>query len=308
MTAGAAPAPPELLAGRVAIVTGAGLGLGRAYARGLADAGAAVVVNDRNQDRADEVAAEIVAAGGRAVAAAGAVGPSDRAEALVDAAVDAFDRLDILCANAGVLRDRTLDKMTDDEFDAVIDSHLRGTVTCARAAVRRLRTQGQGGRLVLVGSPAGQRASFGQTAYTAAKAAIGGLVRTWALELARFEVTVNAVVPLAATRLVASVPALTETVAAVERGEPVPRRLRQRGLGVPEDVVPLVVHLASSAAGGVTGQCFGVGGDRISLWSHPREVVEVVRDGGWDASTVQDAFDDVLSHHLQPYTNLRPPW
>src|SRR3954453_1903476 len=153
------------LDGKVAIVTGAGRGLGRAYAEALAAAGASVVVNDI--EGAEEVADAI---GG--VAETGAVGSSQVAEALVARAVSEYGRLDVMVTNAGVLRDKVLWKLTDEDFDLVVATHLRGTFTCARAAAVRMREQGEGGRIVLVGSPAGQYGNLGQTNYAAAKAGI----------------------------------------------------------------------------------------------------------------------------------------
>src|SRR5687768_18519699 len=181
------------LSGKVAIVTGAGRGLGRAYAEALARNGAQVVVNDVDES-AEEVAASI---GGRAVIAP--VGSTETAERLVATAVEAFGQLDVMVTNAGILRDRVLWKMSDDDFDAVVNVHLRGTFTCGRAAAVHMRERGEGGRLILVSSPAGQRGNFGQTNYAAAKAGIVAMARTWAMELARADVTVNAVVPNAAT-------------------------------------------------------------------------------------------------------------
>jgi 3-oxoacyl-[acyl-carrier protein] reductase len=289
---------------KVAVVTGAGRGLGLAYARALAAAGAAVVVNDLDADAAEQARAAIVAAGGRAAAQVGAVGPAEVADALVDRAVSEFGRLDIMCTNAGALRDRTLAKVTDDEFDLVVDSHLRGTFTCGRAAVARFREQGGGGRLILVGSPAGQRGSFGQTAYAASKAAIIALVRVWSVECAKLGVTVNAVVPMALTRMAATIPGLAEVVAAVEAGEPVPTAMRRGGLGTVDDVAPLVVFLASDAAAEVTGQYLGAGGDRLSVWGHPREVFAVNREGGWTAEAIADSFAATIRPHLS--TGERP--
>ena len=167
------------LSGKVAIVTGAGRGLGRAYAEALARNGAQVVVNDVDE-AAEEVAAQI---GGKAVIAP--VGSTETAERLVAAAVEEFGRLDVLVTNAGILRDKVLWKMSDDDFDAVITTHLRGTFTCTRAAAVRMREQGEGGRIICVGSPTGQVGNFGQTNYAAAKAGIVAFARTGALELAR---------------------------------------------------------------------------------------------------------------------------
>ncbi|GAA0899346.1 SDR family NAD(P)-dependent oxidoreductase [Pseudonocardia zijingensis] len=290
-----------MLDGRVAVVTGAGRGLGRAYARALAAAGASVVVNDLDADVAEETVRSITDAGGRAVAEIGAVGGSEIADALVARAVDEFGRLDVMITNAGALRDKTLRNTTDEDFDLVVTSHLRGTFTCGRAAAARFRAQGEGGRLILVGSPAGQRASFGQTAYSASKGAIVAMMRTWAVEHAKIGVTVNAIVPTALTRMVATIPGLGELVEKVDRGEPVPERFRSQGLGTPDDVAPLVVYLASAESADVTGQAIAVGGDRIGLWTHPEQVSVQQRSGGWTPEAVRDLFAGELKGELQDY-------
>jgi NAD(P)-dependent dehydrogenase (short-subunit alcohol dehydrogenase family) len=289
------------LNGKAAVVTGSGRGLGLAYARALANAGAAVLVNDVDKDVATEAADQIRAAGGTAVAHAAAVGSTDSAEGIVGAAVDAFGKLDVLVTNAGVLRDRVLWKMTDEEFDAVVDVHLRGTFTCARAAARHMRERGEGGRLILIGSPAGQRGNFGQTNYAAAKAGIAAMVRTWSMECAKAGITVNGVIPVAATAMTATIPAFAPYVEAwQERGEPLPSWLRRgEGFGTPEDAAALVAFLASDAAQGVTGQCVGIGGDRLSLWSHPQEIAVALREGGWDADAIADAWDSSLGRQTQ---------
>jgi NAD(P)-dependent dehydrogenase (short-subunit alcohol dehydrogenase family) len=294
-----------LLAGKVAVVTGAGRGLGKAYAEALASAGAAVVVNDIDEQEACSVVASIIADGGTAVAEPGAVGATEVADALVRRAVGEFGRLDVMCTNAGVLRDKTLRNTSDEDFDIVLHTHLRGTFTCGRSAFQQFRAQGGGGRLILVGSPAGQRASFGQTAYSAAKAAIVGLTRTWAVEGEKQQTTVNAVIPTALTRMVSSIPGLGEAVAAVEAGEPVPAALRRRGMGTAADVAPLVVYLASDSSAGVTGQCIAAGGDRLTLWSHPTEVVTAVQDGGWTVDSVLDHFSNVFGNQLQEFRPQR---
>jgi NAD(P)-dependent dehydrogenase (short-subunit alcohol dehydrogenase family) len=191
--------------------------------------------------------------------------------------------------------------MADEDFDLVVQTHLRGTFTCARAAAQRFKEQGGGGRLILIGSPAGQRASFGQTGYTASKAGIVGLVRTWAAELERSGTTVNAVIPVALTRMVATIPGLAELVELADKGEPIPADVRTGGLGTAEDVAPLVVFLASDAAAEITGQAIGAGGDRISIWSHPTEVVAEVREGGWSADALAEAFPTRFQPHVQPF-------
>jgi NAD(P)-dependent dehydrogenase (short-subunit alcohol dehydrogenase family) len=281
-----------ILTNKVAVVTGSGRGLGLAYARALAAAGRAVVVNDVDEAAAVAAAKEIEEAGGRAVAEVAAVGTTEAAEALVRRAVDAFGRLDIMVTNAGVLRDRVVWKMTDEDFDTVVQVHLRGTFTCVRAAVNRLREQGEGGRIIVAGSPAGQRGNFGQTNYAAAKAGIAAMVRTWAMELAKAGITANAVIPVAATAMTKTIPAFAEHVEALEQhGVPLPDALRKgEGFGTPEDVAPLIVHLASDAAADITGQCIGIGGDKLSLWSHPREISVAYADGGWSAEAIAAAW------------------
>jgi NAD(P)-dependent dehydrogenase (short-subunit alcohol dehydrogenase family) len=190
--------------------------------------------------------------------------------------------------------------MTDEDFDAVIDVHLRGTFTCVRAAAVRMREQGEGGRIICVGSPTGQVGNFGQANYAAAKAGIVGMVRTWALELARAQITVNAVVPVAATGMTETAPFLKPYVDTLQAGEPLPAYARRElSFGPPEDVAGLVVFLASADAAEVTGQVVGLGGDRLALWSHPTEVAVVFADGGWDAPAIADVWPKELADHLQ---------
>jgi 3-oxoacyl-[acyl-carrier protein] reductase len=258
-----------------------------------------VVVNDIDADVAGEVVDEIEGANGRAATCVAPVGPTGTAEQLVSTAVDTFGRLDIMVTNAGLVRDRSLKKMNDDDFDAVIDTHLRGTFTCGRAAAQHFAQQGEGGRLILVGSPAGQYGNFGQTAYSAAKAGIVCLARTWAMELAKDAVTVNAIIPIALTRMVATMPGMAEVVEQVEQGGPVPPELRQRGIGSVADVASLVVFLASDTAVDISGQAIGLGGDKLALWTHPSEVATVLREGGFDADAIADAWSSDLSEHRQ---------
>ncbi|MFJ7068417.1 SDR family NAD(P)-dependent oxidoreductase [Streptomyces sp. NPDC101115] len=288
------------LTGKVAVVTGSGRGLGLAYASALAAAGAAVVVNDIDEDIVQKAADTIVEAGGRAVSEAVAVGTAEAADRLVGRAVSAFGRLDVLVTNAGILRDRVLWKMTDEDFDAVVATHLNGTFTCARAAAVRMREQGEGGRLILVGSPAGQRGNFGQTNYAAAKAGIAAMARTWSMELAKADITVNAIVPVAATAMTETIPVFAPYVEAMRRGEPLPDALRKgEGFGTAEDCAALVPFLASDAARGITGQCVGIGGDRLALWSHPREVATAYADGGWTPDTIAAAWHTSVGREPQ---------
>jgi NAD(P)-dependent dehydrogenase (short-subunit alcohol dehydrogenase family) len=280
------------LNGKVAVVTGSGRGLGLAYAKALAEAGAAVVVNDVDDGAATEAVQEIASAGGRAVAVVAPVGSTETADALVGKAVEEFGRLDVMVTNAGILRDTVLWKMSDADFDAVVEVHLRGTFTCARAAAVQMRAQGTGGRLVLISSPAGQRGNFGQGNYAAAKAGIVAMARTWAMELARADVTVNAVVPVAATEMTKTIPVFAPIIEESERtGTPLPEWVRKdEGMGTPEDVASLIVFLASDASAQVTGQAIGIGGDKLALWSHPQEKATAYADGGWSADAIAEAW------------------
>jgi len=292
------------LTGKVAVVTGAARGLGRAYAMALARAGASVVVNDLDEAGAHETAA---LAGASAIAVAGDVGDGAIAGDLVARAVASFGRLDAMITNAGVLRDSVLWKMTDEDFDVVIRTHLRGTFMCARAAAVRMRAQDEGGRIVVVGSPAGQYGNFGQTNYAAAKAGIVAFARTWALELARARITVNAIVPTAWTAMTATIPTLKPIAARIASGEPLPRAARRDlAIGLPEDCAGLVVFLVSQAAAGISGQAIGIGGDRLCLYSHPAEIAVELRDGGWDAEAIAAAWESRFAPHAQPF-GMRPP-
>lgn len=289
------------LDGRVAIVTGSGRSLGRAYALALAAAGAAVVVNDVDPITAADTVASIIEAGGRAVAVVAPVGPASTADRLVESALSEFGRLDILVANAGVLRDRVLWKMGDDDFDAVVDTHLRGTFTCGRAAAVAMREQGQGGRIIVIGSPAGQFGSFGQTNYAAVKAGLVAMARTWSLELARAGITANAVIPTALSPMTATIPAYTQLYEDFVAGGEIPTEYRRdHALGTPEDVAPLIVWLASERSAAVTGQAIGIGGDRVTLYSHPSALRTVDHDGGWSAEGIDAAWRTELAELEQP--------
>ncbi|MGC5029379.1 SDR family oxidoreductase [Micromonospora sp. DT229] len=288
------------LDGKVAIVTGSGRGLGLAYAKELARRGASVVVNDVDATVTAEAVAAIQASGGRAVAVTAPVGPTETAQELVSTAVGQFGRLDILVTNAGVLRDTVLWKMSDEDFDTVINVHLRGTFTTVREAVRHMRQAGEGGRIICIGSPTGQRGTFGQTNYAAAKAGIVGMVRTWALELKRAGITANTVVPVAATAMTATVPYFAAAVQAEAQGEPMPAFFRHDlGFGTADDVAGLIAFLGSDAAASVTGQVIGVGGDRLQIWTHPEAGLSAHREGGWTYEALVQSWPTEFAPAMQ---------
>ncbi|ALP49064.1 SDR family oxidoreductase [Corynebacterium glutamicum] len=288
------------LNGKVAIVTGSGAGLGRSFAQELARQGASVIVNDVNQAAADETVAAITEAGGKAAAVIAPVGPSESAALLVREAVDKFGSLDILVTNAGILRDRSLLKMTDDDFDAVINVHLKGTFTCVREAFGYFKENGIAGRIVTIGSPTGQRGNFGQSNYAAAKAGIVGMVRTWALEMKRAGITINAIIPEAATDMTKTVPYFQKAVEADERGEAMPAFFRETlGFGTPQDVAGLVAFFSSDEAANISGQAIGAGGDRMQVWKHPEPAVTEFNPGGWTYEALQERGKNIIEDNLQ---------
>ena len=290
-----------ILDGRVAIVTGSGRGLGREFALCLASQGASVVINDvgvslrgdsTGEDPAGSVVAEIEAAGGRAVAARDSVSDFAGAGRIVQAAVDVFGGVDIVVNNAGIVRDRTLVKMDEDDFDAVIATHLKGTFNVTRHAAPHMKDAGYW-RIVNITSSAGLRGNFGQTNYGAAKAGIMGMTFVWALELARSGITVNALAPAGVTRMTADL-SDPEAVAGL------PATLD------PSLNAPLVAYLASEQAGHVNGQIFGRTDFSYTIFQHPRQIAWMHRDGGWDVAGVAEAFDAMLGQHLQPVGMVMP--
>jgi 3-oxoacyl-[acyl-carrier protein] reductase len=288
------------LQGKVAIVTGSGAGLGLAYAQELARQGAKVVMNDVDEAVTNTAVESITSTGGTAIGVTAPVGPTETAEQLVKAAVESFGTLDILVNNAGILRDRSLLKMSDDDFDAVINVHLRGTFTCVRAAYAYFKEHEVKGRIIAIGSPTGQRGNFGQTNYAAAKAGIVGMVRTWALEMQRAGVTVNAVIPVAATAMTETVPYFSAAIEADKAGEAMPAFFRKElGFGTAADVAGLIAFLSSDEAANISGQAIGVGGDRLQVWAHPEPVATEYRKGGWTYEAMQSEGRHILETHLQ---------
>ena len=249
------------LDGKVAVITGAGNGIGREHALYFAKEGAKVVVNDigcsrhgeGESDDADQVVKEIKDAGGEAVANKDAVGSFENAAKIVKSAVDAFGQLDIFVNNAGILRDRTVLKTTPEEWNQVIDVHLNGTFACLQAAGRHMKEQGTGGRIINTSSSSGLLGNFGQANYGAAKMGIHALTRIAAWEFARFNVTVNAIAPGALTRMTHDLPGMVQSGASVDTYGP-------------QFITPIVAYLASDAAAKITGQTFGVESNSLYIY------------------------------------------
>ena len=277
-----------LLDGKRVVVTGASRGLGRAFALGLADAGAAVVVNGTNADLVEGVAAEIRAGGGTAVPVVGSVADDGVAEAIVARCVDELGGIDAVVNNAGIVRDRTLLKMTPEEFDEVVAVNLRGTWSVSRHAARAMKDAG-GGLLLQIVSGSGFVGSVGQTNYAASKAGVLGMLYAWDVELRRFGIRVNALWPIATTDMTQVVFDLAEQRAAAT-GTSVPTPA-QMGFGRPEDVAPAVVYLCSDRAAHLRSQLITFNGSKLAVWQHPHER-EVHRQEGW---TIDD-LDAVLTH------------
>ena len=288
-----------ILEGKVAIVTGAGQGVGRAIAEGLARDGARVVVNDigvsltgesENPSAAVEVAKAIAAAGGEAVASTDSVVEWENAERIVQSAMDVFGRVDIVVNNAGILRDAIFHRMTPQEWRAVIDVHLHGTFNVSRAAAPHMRKQ-EGGAFVHMTSTAGLIGNFGQANYMAAKLAIVGLSRAIAMDMQRFNVRSNCIAPFAWSRMVSSIP--TETEADKDRVAKLKRM-------TPEKIAPMVAFLGSDAASGVSGQVFAVRNNEIFLMSQSRPVRAIHRSEGWTSDAIAAQLPNAFGPSLTP--------
>jgi len=292
------PARKQRLLGKVAIVTGAGRGIGRAEAMLLAREGAKVVVNDTggstqgeglDQSVASQVVNEIRAAGGEAVANHDSVALMEGGARIVKTALDAFGRLDILINNAGNARPRVIYNLSEEDWDAVIAVHLKGTFTTIRHAAPIFREQ-RSGVIVNTGSESGL-GHLGQSNYSAAKEGIVGMTRTIARDLGRFNVRCNAIRPRSASRL-----ATEETMQAMLKtqemlGGPVlGRAMIDRSFmdNKPEQVAAVAVWLCTDAAANVNGRDFLVGGDEVGLFSEPEVVRLLCREGGWDLDSLDN--------------------
>ena len=273
---------------RVAVVTGGGRGLGRAHAMLLAARGAKVVVNDpgvsmsgdaTEEGPADELVREIRAAGGEAVANTDSVATPEGGKAIIETALDTWGRIDIVIHSAGNVRRGTLHEMSYEDFDSVIDVHLRGTFLCSQAFARQVVQQGGGGRIVCTTSVSGMLGNFGQANYAAAKAGVYGLMRTMSIELQKHRITVNAIAPIAKTRMTEDLP-MFQGVATMS----------------PEHIAPAVLFLASDLVGDRTGHVLAAAGSRMYAFKVVETAGKFKDDdaGVWTAQEIAEHWDAIL--------------
>ena len=296
----------DVLQDKVAIITGSGRGIGRGVAMLMAQEGAKVVVVDpggnvdgtgTDNGPADQVVKEITDAGGTAVACYESVATMEGGEKIVQTALDSFGRLDIVVTPAGILRDRMIFNMTEEEWDDVVRVHLKGTFTVVKPASIIFRQQ-RSGRIITFSSRSGLVGTSGQANYGAAKSGIAGFTKVVARDLGRYGVTANCISPSADTRM-------TGTVSEESRAIRAQRGIAQAGATGPaassrnpDDVAPFVVFLASDHASNVNGQVFVVAGGNVSLMSAPRAINTIYKEGRWTLEELAPLARDWLTKDI----------
>ena len=300
----------NFLDGKVAIVTGAGRGIGAGVAKLLASEGAKVVVNDlgaaldgdgSSDAPAGQIAEEIIQAGGTAVPDFTDISLMQGGENIVRSALDNFGQLDIVVTVAGILRDRMIFNMTEQEWDDVIRVHLKGTFTVCKYASILYRQQ-RSGRIITFASESGLFGNTGQANYAAAKSGIAGFTKVLARDLGRYGVTANSICPRANTRMAESVPDLARQLRSSRpaEGEHVPQASEMD----PDDIAPMVAYLASDKASNINGQTFLVYGGTITRLSQPRKVKTIFKRGRWDLDELRELVPQAITTNL---VNPSPP-
>jgi 3-oxoacyl-[acyl-carrier protein] reductase len=279
---------------KAAVVTGGGRGIGRGHCLHLAEQGAAVVVNDIDRSQADEVVAEITERGGRACSNDSDISTREGAQALIAQCVADHGGIHAVVNNAGNVRDKSFLKMDDDDFMQVVRVHQHGTFMCSQEGALRMREQGTGGVIVNTVSAA-HFGNFGQTNYAGSKGAIASMTYTWALELARYGIRVNAISPSGSTRMSST----------------------YKGPDGKEVELPFidptlngafVAFLCSDAANWVSGQIFGTGGDRVVILRHPAYGTGMYKDGGWSVEDLCNHFENHMRKELEPIGIMKRPY
>jgi len=275
-----------LLNGKVAVITGAGQGIGKQHAIAFAREGAKVVVNDLGKSRAgdgeptrvaDDVVKEIKAMGGEAVPNYDDVSTTESGKKIIQQAIDTFGKIDILVNNAGILRDKTIYKMTEEEFDIVIKVHLKGTFCTTQPAIQYMKEKGIKGRIINTSSLSGLIGNFGQSNYASAKAGIYGFTRVIALEGQKYGITCNAIAPVAKTRMTEDLPMFQAVGDELD----------------PKFISPIVVYLASDLAQEITGKVFGVQGNKIFMYE--MKVNDGVEKSGlWTPQEIHQKINEIM--------------
>ena len=277
----------ELLKNKVAIVTGGGRGIGRGHSLHLAKSGAAILVNDIDSEEAEKVVKEILNEGGVAKISSQDISSREGCSLLIDECIKEFGNIDILVNNAGVLKDKTLLKMTDEDFDSVWNIHVKGTFWSSQLVALKMKESGKGGSIINTTSGA-HFGNFGQTNYSAAKGAIASMTYTWAIELAKYGIRVNAIGPTGSTRMSATFASSKNTNQNIPYIDPTSNG-------------PLVAYLSSDLAKKISGQIFGCGGERLALMVQPHYGKTLKKDEGW---SIRDIDEVMEKEFIQEFKNL----
>ncbi len=282
-----------ILNGKAVVVTGGGRGIGRGHCLHLAEQGASVVVNDIDLDEARKVVAEIAEQGGKATVNDSNIATREGAQALVQQCVDDFGAINAAVNNAGNVKDRSFLKMSDEEFDSVVQVHVYGSFRVSQEACLRFKGQGTGGSIVNTVSAA-HYGNFGQTNYAGSKGMIASMTYTWALELARYGIRVNAISPSGTTRMSATAKLGGKTV--------------ELPFLDPNQNGAFVAYLCSDEGSWITGQIFGTGADRAQIVEQPRYGTAMVLPGGLTVAGIREHFKKVFDKRLENFGLMKPPY